>query len=180
MNQENSIPALVADLERQIAHCRQVQAEHAEQERHHLAQAELYRDQGARAAAELQVLEERHRTFQTAAEQAGELAGRFAPPPSGPPKPRFSERQLQACHTSDGILVLGRLVSLWIQTRPEDEPVGAKRLTEELEAQFGAKLSRRLDPRTVGQQLRRLAARGEIGVARVGTPHYEALYRPKP
>lgn len=183
MTQEVSIPALVADLERQIEHCRLLQAEHAEQVRHHLEQAELHREQGERVAADFQVLEERHRALQAAAEQASELAGRYAPPPqppepTPPPKPRFSEQQVEACYTSDGKLVVGRLLMLLIQARPEDEPFGAKGLTEELQARFGAKLSKkRVDPRAVGQQLRRLAARGDVEIARTGTPYYEALYR---
>jgi hypothetical protein len=189
MIQEVSIPALVADLERQIEHCRRMQAEHAEQAQHHLAQAELHRNEGERMAADLVTLEERYRSFRAAAEQASELAGRYAPapepaepPPPEPaeaadPKPVFSEKHVDACRGPRGNLRVSRLLMLLIQARPEDEPFGAKALIEELGTRFRPKLSLRVDPRVVGQQLRRLAARGEIGSVRAGGPYHEALYR---
>jgi hypothetical protein len=181
MTQEGSIPELAADLERQIEHCRRLQAQHAEQKQHHLAQAELHGEEGERLTADLQILEERYRALQAAVKQAGELAGRYAPPAeaSAPtrPEPAFTEEQVEACRMPAGNLRVSRLLELLLEAWPEGEPFRATGMTREIEARFGAKLPSRVDPRVVGQHLRRLAARGQIEVVRPGEPNHEALYR---
>jgi hypothetical protein len=78
--------------------------------------------------------------------------------------------------------MLSRLISAVIADKRGDEPFNATRLAQEIDRRFGKRLGRRVDPRSVASQLRRLFQRGTIHQIQKGQAHREAVFsreRPK-
>ena len=162
-----SMEAIVARLEKQIAHHREREAFHAEQGTYHGEQQALH-------AAELATLTSTLEAFKTSTAKAAELAARDI----APPVPTPTAEPLRAATSMD----IGRKPSLTrmaqrvIESRPPDEAFGTNYLTAEINHRYGDRLRRPVKPKLVSIVLRRLAATGRLREVRKGRPHHEALY----
>jgi hypothetical protein len=161
-----SMEAIVACLEKQIAHHREREAFHAEQGAYHGEQQALH-------AAELATLTSTLEAFKTSTAKATELASRdiATPAPS-------SAEPLRAATSMDigRKPSLTRMVQRVIESRPPDESFGTNYLTAEINHRYGDRLRRPVKPKLVSIVLRRLAATGRLREVRKGRPHHEALY----
>ena len=158
MNAE-SLTDILARLDGQIAYHREREAFHAEQE-------EFHREQRTAHAGELATLRGHREALGAAVAAAAALARRPRPPapgvgehigPSGRPK-------------------LSRMVALVVAERSPTEPFGKDSVAREVQQRYQGDLKKPVDPRLVSIELRRLAERGILLVARRGRPHIEALY----
>lgn len=157
--------AIVADLEKQIAHHREREAFHAEQSVHH-------GERQAQHAAELATLTATLDAFRTSAAKAAELAAR------GIVTPAPSSQETLANQAMDIGLKpsMTRMVQRVIESRPPDEAFGVSSVTAEIKRRYGQRLRRPVQPKLVSIVLRRLAADGRLRTVREGRPHHEALY----
>jgi len=162
MGSKLSIDQVLEQLEAKIAHHRESQAFHAQQE-------VLHREQAALHAGELATAIERFEAFRAASEAAGELLDRSRPGAAA-----------QAAKDADMDLGKGRplsaMIARVIEGKAADETFGPSVVTKEINERWGAKLRRKVDPRTVAATLRRWAAAGRIHQTREGRAYYESLY----
>jgi hypothetical protein len=162
MGSNLSVVQMLEQLEAKIAHHRERQAFHAGQEA-------LHREQAALHAAELTAAIERCEAFRAASAAAGELLDRSGPGAAS-----------TAVEDADQDLgkgrPLSRMIASVLEGKAPEETFGPVSVTREIHERWGAKLRRKVDPRTVSATLRRWAATGRIHRARDGRAYYEALY----
>jgi len=162
MSSNLSVAQMLAQLETKVAYHKERQAFHAQQEVHHREQAALH-------GAELELATARLETFRSAAAAAGEILDRsrsLAAPGTG----RNEEEDLAKGRT------LSQMIARVLEDKAPNQNFGANGVTEEIHKRWGAKLRRRVNPRTVSATLRRWAAAGRIRCTREGKAHYEGLY----
>lgn len=158
MGSNLSVAQIIDDLEAQIAqHKAQVDLHtaqevfHAERKAHHTAELEklsaCLEDFRRTSSAVLEVTASR----QNVKDDQRQLGSR----------PRFS-----------------RLIDAILEDKAGDETFSATSLAREIQQRFGGRVekARRVEPRSIASQLRRMAFRGEVHVAREGRAHHEALY----
>ncbi|HEX3551744.1 MAG TPA: hypothetical protein VIA62_00770 [Thermoanaerobaculia bacterium] len=160
MNPHLSVAQILADMEAQIAHFQSREAFHAQHEAAHREQRELN-------AAELARVRERYDAFKTAATAAGEVVNRAGTAAAA----RQSEDD-----ASLRITTLSKLIARVVEGKPEQETFGATAVAGEVNARFGKRLRRPLDPRTASVTLRRMAADGRLRLVQEGRAFHEALY----
>jgi hypothetical protein len=165
MNRNVSIHDVLARLEARVAHLSQQVELHSRQEA-------IHREQKEQSAAELEKVSQHLAEFRRTAGSVLEMAGLESPPATasddGP--------------DLGGKPMLSRLISAVIADQRGDEPFNATRLAREIDRRFGKKLGRRVNPRSVASQLRRLSQRGKIHQIQKGQAHREAVFtreRPK-
>lgn len=162
MGSNLSIAQMLAQLETKIAYHRTQQASHAQQET-------VHREQKALHEAELQATLERFEAFRAAAEAAGELLDRD-PSVAAPRAAQDSDPDLRKGRP------LARMMSHLLEGKAPDEVFGATSMVKEIHERWGAKLRRRVSPRSASATLRRWAAAGRIHIIREGRTNYESLY----
>jgi hypothetical protein len=162
MSRQLSVASILAELQTRMEHHHSREAFHAQQETFH-------QQQRAHHAAELQTVRERFEAFQAAADAAGELVAR----------PREEKAVDDSIPAGKGA-VLSKLVARVVAGRGPLERFGAKDVTREIREQYGSRLDRKIDPRTVAAKLRRMARAGKIHRVREGRALYEALYTKSP
>jgi len=159
MTMKLSVAEILADLETQIGHLESQESFHAQHETVHREQREHY-------AAELARVRERYDTFKAAALAAGEVVNReFA-----------TAAQQAAADAKVRISTLSKLVLHVVEGKPEQAHFSATTLAQEVNARFGKRLRRPLDPRTASVALRRLEAAGRIHLVEKGRAFHEAVY----
>jgi hypothetical protein len=158
-----SVTRILAELKTQIEHHRSREAFHAEKEVFH-------RQERERHAVDLQLALERSATFEAAADAAGELVARA----------REAQREKVADDIPAGKTVLSKLVDRVVFGRDMEESFGATGITREIEERYGARLKRKIDVRTVGAKLRRMARGRQIHRVREGRSFHESLYKRGP
>jgi hypothetical protein len=163
MNANLSIAQILADLETQIGHLESQEAFHARNEETHRGQRELY-------AAELARVRERYDAFKTAATAAGEVVNREM----------VSTAQQAEADARLRIRTLSKLILHVVEGKSEQETFGATTLSQEVNARFGNRLRRPLDPRTASVTLRRMEADGRIQLVEKGRAFHEAMYARQP
>ena len=159
MNANLSIAQILADLETQIGHLESQEAFHAQHEATHREQRELY-------AAELARVRERYDAFKAAATAAGEVVNREV----------ASAAQQTEADARLRIRTLSKLILHVVEGKSEQETFGATTLSQEVNARFGKRLRRPLDPRTASVTLRRMEADGRIRLVEKGRAFHEAVY----
>ncbi|HWM94172.1 MAG TPA: hypothetical protein VN493_25670 [Thermoanaerobaculia bacterium] len=159
-----SVGQMLAQLEGKVAHHRERQAFHAEQE-------VLHRDKQAHHAAALETALAHLQSFQAAATAAGDLLDldKTAALPEPDADVEFARKRS-----------LSRMIARVLEGRASDATFGARSVAQEIQERWGARLRRRVDPRSVAATLRRWAVSGRIHQVREGRAHYEALYRKTP
>jgi hypothetical protein len=162
MAAERSIEAILALVDAQIAHDREKEAFHAQQEVFH-------REQRALFAAELEKLTAVRESLQTAADTALDLVRRGAALPPPKPSPDIGRRKPS----------LTKMVTRVIEIRPAGEPFGPNAIAREINRHYGERLRRPVYTKVVSIVLRRMATDGRIRSVRPGKPHQEALYARK-
>ncbi|HEV8577630.1 MAG TPA: hypothetical protein VGX68_01000 [Thermoanaerobaculia bacterium] len=162
-----SVEELLGNLEQRAAHHREREAFHAQQEAHH-------REQRTGHAAELEKISQTLEAFRTAAAAAIDL-GRPLPLES-PPAPAIDASRLP----SPGRLMVGRLITLAVESADLKEPFGPAAVAAETSRLFADRLEKPVGSRTASDALRRMLAQGEIQLVRKGTANREALYKRKP
>jgi hypothetical protein len=167
MSRELSVARILTELTDQIEHYRSREAFHAEQEIFHRQQKELH-------AADLQVALERFAAFEAAADAAGELVAR-----ARDKKQKEREKGVDDSIPS-GKQVLSKLVDRIVFVKDMEESFGATGITREIQERYGARLKRKIDVRSVGAKLRRMARIRQIHRIREGRSFHEALYRRGP
>lgn len=158
MSSNLSIAQMQAQLEARVAHHRDQEAFHAQQE-------VLHREQKAFHAAELQTAVERLETFQAAAAAAGEFVSRQGP--AAEPEAGFEPGPKTG---------LSLLIDQVLKGKAPDETFGAAEIAQEIDRRWGAKLRRRVDRRSVSAALRRRALAGRLRLVREGKAHQQSLY----
>jgi hypothetical protein len=165
MSTNLSIQDVLASLEAKVAHLTQQVDLHTRQEAFHKEQRE-----------------------QSAVELEPGLAAPGGVPADGGRRDRDCRRGAAAGRASDdgpnlgGKPMLSRLVSAVIADKRGDEPFNATQLAQEIDRRYGKKLGRRVEPRSVASQLRRLLQRGKIHQSQKGQAYREAVFtreRPK-
>ncbi|HEX9941958.1 MAG TPA: hypothetical protein VGG03_08080 [Thermoanaerobaculia bacterium] len=162
MGSSLSVVQMLEQLEAKVAHHRERQAFHTQQEL-------LHREQAALHAAELAAAIERCEAFRAASAAAGELLERSRPG-AAPTAVQDAEADLGKGRP------LSRMIAAVLEGKAPEETFGPASVTREIHERWGAKLRRRVDPRSVSATLRRWAAAGRIHCARDGRAYYEALY----
>lgn len=162
MSSNLSVAQMLAQLETKVAYHKERQAFHTQQEVHHREQAALH-------AAELELATARLEAFRSAATDAGEILDRSRPL-AAPGPVRNEDEDLAKGRT------LSQMIARVLDDKAPNQTFGANGVTEEIHKRWGAKLRRRVDPRTVSATLRRWAAAGRIRCMREGKAHYEGLY----
>jgi len=162
VSRQLSVARILSQLEERIGH-------HQRQEAFHAQQEALHQQQKARHAAELAVARERYESFRAAADSAGELVAR-----------PLEEPVVDDSIPSGKWAVLSRLIARVVATKGPIEPFGANAIAREVEERWGNRLKRRVDPRSVAAQLRRMARTGRIHQLRAGRAFHEALYSHTP
>lgn len=162
MSRELSIGSVLKELQARMELHRSREAFHAQQEAFH-------QQQRAHHAAELQMARERFEAFQAAADAASELVAR----------PREEKASDDSIPAGKGA-VLSKLVARIVAGKGPLERFGAKEVTREIRERYGARLNRKIDPRTVAAKLRRMAQAGKIHLVRKGRALYGALYTKSP
>jgi len=163
MSRQLTIERVLAELQSRIELHRGKHAFHAAQEAFH-------QEEKDRHAAELQMVLERFETFRAAADAVGEIVAR----------PRPEEKVIDDSIPAGKGAVLSKLVARVVAARDRDEPFGATDVTREVQQRYGARLKRRIDVRSVGAKLRRMAQSGLIDQLREGRAFHEALYKLPP
>jgi hypothetical protein len=169
MSRELSVARILTELKDQIEQHRRQEVFHAEQEAFH-------REERARHAADLQVAVERLATFEAAADAAGELVTRALE------KKQHEKEKEKVVDDSipPGKQVLSKLVDRIIFAKDLEESFGATEITREIQESYGTRLKRKIDVRTVGAKLRRMARSRQIHRIREGRSFHESLYRRGP
>jgi hypothetical protein len=162
MAAERSIEEILALLDTQIAHDREKEAFHAQQE-------ELHREQRARFAAELERLTAVRESLQTAADAALDLVRRGAALPPSKPSPDIGRRKPS----------LTKMVTRIIEIQPAGQTFGPNAIARAINHHYGDRLRRPVYTKLVSIVLRRMAADGRVRSVRPGKPHKEALYMRK-
>lgn len=166
MSRELSVARILTELKDQIEHHRRQEVFHAEQEVFH-------REERARHAADLQVAVERLATFEAAADAAGELVTRALEK-----KQKEKEKEKVVDDSiPPGKQVLSKLVDRIVFAKDLEESFGATGITREIQESYGTRLKRKIDVRTVGAKLRRMARSRQIHRIREGRSFHESLYR---
>lgn len=150
-----SLGEILRNLEQQVAF-------HREQASIHARQEELHRDQRAIHEAELEKVSRHLESLRTVAVPASEVV---APPPA---KTRDTDVGPNPTLTA--------LIARILESRPGDEPFGAKAMTAEINRRFRQALGRDADVRSVGAALRRMHQQGRIRLVREGGAVREGLY----
>lgn len=161
MSASLSLHQMLTQLESRIADHRAKLAYHAGRQQFHEEQKALHE-------AELQSAMERYETLRTASQAAGQY---LEQPPPGAAAPAGPEIDLDSRKRT-----LSRLIAVVVDARSPGEVFGPSAVTEEIRQRWGAKLRRKIDPRSVSATLRRWAAAGRLEVAREGRAHHETLY----
>jgi hypothetical protein len=164
MSRELSVSRILTELKVQIENHRSREAFHAEKEAFH-------RQERERHAADLQVALERFATFEAAADAAGELVARAWEAQ----KVKVADDSIPA-----GKTVLSKLVDRVVFGKDMEESFGATGITREIQERYGAHLKRKIDVRSVGAKLRRMAQGRQIHRVREGRSFHESLYRRGP
>jgi hypothetical protein len=162
VSRQLSVARILGQLEERIEHHERQQAFHTQQEAFH-------QEQKARHAAELAAARESYESFRAAADSAGELVAR-----------PLEEAAVDDSIPSGKRAVLSRLIARVVATKGPVEPFGANAVAREVEERWGNRLKRRVDPRSVAAQLRRMARTGRIHQLRAGRAFHEALYSHTP
>jgi hypothetical protein len=154
-----SVENILAWLDVQIAHDREKEAFHAQQEA-------LHREQRAVFAAELEKLTAIRDSFKTAADTARDIASRVATLPSPAPNPDIGRRKPS----------LTRMVERIVEIRPAGQAFGASAIAREINRHFGERLRRPVKVKLVSIVLRRMADAGRLRTVEAGRPHHEGRY----
>ena len=162
MSRHLSVARILRELEGRIEHHERHEAFHAQQEAFH-------QQQKARHTQELAFARERYETFRAAADSAGELVAR----------PREARAVDDSIPSGMGA-VLSRVVARIVAAMGPIEPFDANDITREIEERWGDRLKRRVDPRSVGAKLRRMARTGYIHQLRAGRAFHGSLYSRTP
>lgn len=162
MSTSLSLHQMLTQLEARIADHRAKLAFHA-------SQLQFHEEKKALHEAELQAALERYETLRTASASAGQYLGE--PGSGAAPLP---ETEIEASSRRGS---LSRMIAYVVESRGPGEVFGTAAITEEIRKRWGARLRRKIDPRSVSATLRRWAAGGRLEVAREGRAHHEALYR---
>lgn len=165
MSTKLSIQDVLARLEAKVKHL-------SEQVELHSRQEVFHREQKEQSAAELEKVSQHLDEFRRTAGAVLEIAGVDTRPAV------VSEEGPDL----GGKPMLSRLISTVIADKRGDEPFNATRLAQEVDRRFGKRLGRRVDPRSVATQLRRLCERGKIHQVQKGQAHRETVFtreRPK-
>lgn len=165
MGSNLSIDQMLERLEAKVAHHREQQAFHAQQE-------EVHREQKALHTAELEKSVERFEAFQAAALAAGEMLEAEGTGGAAPPSQEDDDLGKGR--------PLSRMIARIVEGKGPLEVFGASAVTQEINERWGSKLRRRVNPRSVGAALRRWAAAGRIHRVRSGRAHFESLYTRQP
>jgi hypothetical protein len=159
MASERSFENIFAWLDAQIAHDRERETFHAQQEVFH-------REQRALFAAELEKLTAIRDSFKTAADAARDLASRAKALPPPAPSPDIGRRKPS----------LTKMVARILEVRPAGEVFGPRFITWEINRHYGERLQRPVAVKLVSIILRRMAADGRVRSVRPGKAHQEAHY----
>lgn len=158
MKSDASLNQVVAVLETRLAACREKEAAHAEQEKRHREQRELF-------AAEAESLERSLQAFRAAAAEALELAGR-----------QLAATPLPPDEEGGGKLYKARMVSRVLELRDSAEPFGVTAITAAVNQRYRNRLKEPLEPGQVSVVLRWMSRTGRLRVVQKGKPFREALY----
>lgn len=162
MSTNLSLHQMLTQLEARIA-------DHRAQLAFHASQQQFHEEKKALHEAELQSALERYETLRTASVSAGKYLGQARPGAAPPSSPEIEPDSRRGS--------LSRMIAYVVESRGPGEVFGTATVTEEIRQRWGAKLRRKVDPRSVSATLRRWAAGGRLEVAREGRAHHEALYR---
>jgi hypothetical protein len=162
MSSNLSVAQMLAQLETKVAHHKERQVFHAQQEVHHREQAALH-------ATELELATARLEAFRSASAAAGEILDRSRPL-AAPAAVQNDGEDLARARNLSG------MIDRVLQDKAPNQTFGANGITDEIHKRWGAKLRKRVDPRTVSATLRRWAAAGRIRCTREGRAHAEGLY----
>jgi hypothetical protein len=154
VNGRLSVDDIISRLEAQLAFHQERESFHAGQETHH-------REQRGVHAAEAETIRQSLETFRTAASAATGLAVRAAPPPRPAPAVPVHQR-----------LSVNRMALAVIEQMGRHETFGRSKVTQEINRQFGDRLRKPVDVRTVSIALRRLSRERSIHRLRPGKPHH--------
>jgi hypothetical protein len=159
MGSNLSVYQIIAELEAQIAR-------HHAQVDLHTKQEAFHRERRAHHAAELEklsgVLEDFRKTSSAVLEVTGDSRKRRDDQRDfGSSRPRF-----------------GRLILAILEDKGAEEAFSASDLAGEIQRRYGDRLdkAKRVEPRSIAAQLRRMVDRGEIRLTREGRSYHEALY----
>lgn len=156
MSESLSIVDVLARLEKRIAHLRDREVFHAQQEVHH-------REERARAAAELEEVSRHFEAFKaTSSTVASLVLTPAAPVPDDTnlgPRPKLT-----------------LLVQRVIAAKAENERFAATAVAAEVNRRFRDRMKKPLAPRIASAVLRRLRDAGEIREVQEGKPFHEAVY----
>lgn len=164
MSTSLSLHQMLTQLETRIA-------DHRAQLAFHAGRQQFHEEQKALHEAELQSALERYETLRTASQAAGQFLDQPRP---GAAPPAIPEVEIDPRKGS-----LSRMIATVLEARGPGEVFGPNAVTEEIRRRWGAKLRRKVDPRSVSATLRRWATAGRLEVAREGRAHYETLYTRK-
>ena len=157
MSLKLSLEEILRNLEQQVAFHREQAVLHAQREEHH-------RDQRAIHEAELEKVSRHLESLRTVAVPAAEVAAPAAPAKA----PGDSDLGPNPTLTA--------LIARILESRPGDEPFGAKAMTAEINRRFRPALGRDADLRSVASALRRMHQQGRIRLVREGGAVREGLY----
>jgi chromosome segregation ATPase len=157
--EQRSLPALLAELERQADELRRKVAHHTSQEEHHREQKQLPTER-------LQTLDERLLRFRESAEAV--LAVAETPKSNAP----SAVEDWGSAYRPK----LGRMVEHVVGDRFDPTPFGAEDISREVNRLFAQHLRRATDGRQISVVLRRLRDQGRLRLARAGRAYREALY----
>ena len=161
MAAEHSIQAILALLDTQIAHDREKEAFHAQQEVFH-------REQRAVFAAELEKLTAMRESLQTVADTALDLVRRGAALQPPTPSPDIGGRRPS----------LTKMVTRIIEIQPVGKPFGPNAIARAINHHYQERAGY-IETKVVSIVLRRMAVDGRVRSVRPGRPHQEALYARK-
>jgi hypothetical protein len=156
---DQSVAAILANLEARLAFHRERAAFHAEQQVYHGEQSALH-------AAELEKVTAKLETFRASVDGLADLA---APPPPAPAAAELDDDAGAASKTS-------KLIARVALSFPAGERFTASRVAAEVNRRYRQRLRKPVDTRAAGNVLRRLRDHSQIRLLEEGRPFHEAVY----
>jgi hypothetical protein len=157
MSMKLSLEEILRNLEQQVAFHREQATLHAQQE-------ELHRSQRVIHEAELERASRHLESLKAVAVPASEFAAPVAP------------AKVPGDSDVGPNPTLTALIARILESRPADEPFGARAMTAEINRRFRQALGRDADNRSVASALRRMHQQGRIRLVREGAAVREGLY----
>ena len=158
---DQSVAAILANLEARLAFHRDKAAFHAEQQVYHGEQSAFH-------AAELKKVTAKLETFRASVDGLADLA---APPPP-PPAPPAAEPEDGGRSANKPSKLIARVALSWAP----GERFTASRVAAEVNRRYQQRLRRAVDTRAAGTVLRRLRDQGRLRALEGGRPFHEAVY----